>query len=464
MTSSRRKFIASSATAAAGITVSSKILGAPFIAKRRNANDIIRVGFIGVGNRGSQLLTMFRSNKDVEVAAMCDVYAPYRDRDRSKVAQRYLDTGKIPKLGEDLGDCKQYEDFRKLLEQKDIDAVCIATPDHWHAIQTIQAMDAGKDVYCEKPLTIALNEGRAMVNAQKKAGQVCAVGLNRRGASIYQQLVKEVQNDLIGKVTSARALRISNMYPDGIGKLSAESPPKDFNWDMWLGPRAKRDYQYNIAPYYFRWWKEYSSQMGNWGVHYMDVIRWMIGETAPKAITAHGGKYLVKDDRDIPDTMEVIFEFESGAMINFSIHEASAGGGIQGGEVELSGAKGNLVANQNGYTISPARPGQFQTWGKMIEPKEVKLEQKRTFGDLSISENSTGNLIRNFLDCVKSREEPWCPLEEGHRSTSFAHLANIALEVGGRIEWDAENERITNIEKANDLLQYEYRKPWKLDV
>ena len=462
MTTTRRKFIASTATAAAGISVSSKILGAPFIARKRNVNDTIRMGFIGVGNRGSQLLTMFRSNTDVEVAAMCDVYAPYRERDRSKVAQRYLDTGKIPKLGEDLGNYKQYEDFRKLLEQKDIDAVCIATPDHWHAIQTIQALDAGKDVYCEKPLTIALNEGRAMVNAQKRTGQVCGVGLNRRGATIYQQLEKEVKNDLIGKVTSARAMRISNMYPNGIGQLSPEAPPSDFNWDMWLGPRAKRDYQYNIAPYYFRWWKEYSSQMGNWGVHYMDVIRWMIGENAPSAITAHGGIFAVKDDRDIPDTMEVIFEFESGVMINFSIHEASSGGGIPGGEVELSGAKGNLIADQNGYTVTPSKPGQFQTWEKLIEPKEVKLNEGRKFGDLGISENSTGNLIRNFLDCVKSREEPWCPLEEGHRSTSFAHLANIALEVGGRIEWDAKNERITNNEKANDLLHYEYRKPWKL--
>lgn len=462
MNTTRRKFITSSATAAAGISVSSNVLGAPFIAKRRNANDTIRLGFIGVGNRGSQLLTMFRSYDDVEVAALCDLYAPYRERDRSKVAQRYIDSGRIPKMGEDLGNYKKYEDFRELLDQKDIDAVCIATPDHWHAIQAIQAMDAGKDVYCEKPLTITLNEGRAMVNAQKRTGQVCGVGLNRRGATVYQQLAKDVKNDLIGKVTSARAMRISNMYPDGIGQMSPEAPPSDFNWDMWLGPRAKRDYQYNIAPYYFRWWKEYSSQMGNWGVHYMDVIRWMIGEQAPKAVTAHGGKYLVKDDRTIPDTMEVIFEFDSGVMINFSIHEAGSGGGIQGGEVELSGSKGNLIADQNGYSVIPSRPGQFQTWKNLIEPKEVKLPQERKFGDLGISENSSGNLIRNFLDCVKTRKEPWCPLEEGHRSTSFAHLANIALEVGGRIEWDAKNERITNNEKANELLSYEYRKPWTL--
>lgn len=462
MKTSRRQFIASSATAAAGLSVSPKIIGAPFIARNRNVNDTIRMGFIGVGNRGSQLLGWFKDNKDVEVAALCDVYAPYMSRDRSKVSSRYLESGKIPKMGEDLGKYNQYEDFRELLDQKDIDAVCIATPDHWHAVQTIQAFDAGKDVYCEKPLTIVLKEGRAMVDAQKKSGQVCAVGLNRRGSSIYQHLAKEVKNGLIGKVTTARALRISNMYPNGIGKLGAETPPKDFNWDMWLGPRPMRDYQYNIAPYYFRWWKDYSSQMGNWGVHYMDVIRWMVGEQAPSAITANGGKYAVKDDRDIPDTMEVIFEFKSGMMITFAIHEASGGGGISGGEVELNGVKGNLVANQNGYKINPSRRGQFQTWDKLIEPQEKKREDNDAFKYPGISDNSSASLIRNFLDCVKSREEPWCPLEEGHRSTSFAHLANIALEAGGRIEWDAENERITNNEKANKLLSYEYRDPWKL--
>ncbi|MCG8310302.1 MAG: Gfo/Idh/MocA family oxidoreductase [Cytophagales bacterium] len=462
MKATRRKFITSSAAVAAGVSVSGKILGAPFIAKRRNVNDTVRMGFIGVGNRGSQLLEWFRDNKDVEIAALCDVYEPYTSRDRSKVDKRYIEGGKVPKMGEDLGKYRRYEDFRELLDRKDIDAVCIATPDHWHALQTILAFEAGKDVYCEKPLTIVLKEGRAMIEAQKRTGRVCAVGLNRRGSSIYQHLAKQVQNDLIGKVTTARALRISNMYPSGIGKLSSEVPPADFNWDMWLGPRAKRDYQYNIAPYYFRWWKEYSSQMGNWGVHYMDVIRWMVGEQAPSAITAHGGKYAVEDDRNIPDTMEVLFEFDSGLIITFAIHEASGGGGITGGEVELNGAKGNLVADQNGYTVTPSKSGQFQTWEKLVEPQEEKLRGNAKFGDLAIAENSTANLIRNFLDCVKSGEEPLCPLEEGHRSTSFAHLANIALEVGGRIEWDAKNEKITNNENANDLLYYEYRKPWKL--
>jgi predicted dehydrogenase len=460
----RRNFIKQSALTTAGIAVGAQAISAPFKPSVVGANEKIRVGFIGLGNRGTLLLNWFMENPDMEVAALCDVYEPYALRDRSKVANRYLEIGKVPKMDENFGpEVKRYSDYRKLLEQKDIDAVCIATPDHWHALQTIHALEAGKHVYVEKPLTNTIYEGRAMINAQKKHGKVCAVGLNRRGSSIYQHLAKEVQNGVIGKITTAHAQRTSNMYPNGIGLLQPEMPPKDFNWDMWLGPRAARPYQYNIAPYFFRWWKEYSSQMGNWGVHYMDVIRWMLGEQAPVAITATGGKYAVQDDRNIPDTMEVLFEMPSKAIVKFSIHEANGGGGVTGGEVELNGANGNLVASQNGYVISPAKPGQFQTWEQLIEPTKKDLTGSgNEFGDLGSKENSTGNLIRNFLDCIKDGGQPLCSLEDGHRSTSFAHLANISLEMGQRIEWDAANERITNSEKANDYLHYEYRAPWKL--
>ena len=460
---SRRNFITKTTISAAGAALGMQTLASPFSGKILGANEKIRVGFIGVGNRGSQLMHWFMDNPDVEVAALCDAYEPYTHRDRAQVAQRYLDTGKVPGMGEEFGpNVKRFTDFRKLLEQKDIDAVCIATPDHWHAVQTIMALEAGKHVYVEKPLTITIKEGRKMVEAQKKYGKVCAVGLNRRGSTIYQHLAKEVQGDKIGQVTTAHAQRTSNMYPNGIGKLQPEEPPKDFDWDLWLGPRAFRPYQYNIAPYFFRWWKEYSSQMGNWGVHYMDVIRWMMGEQSPIAITAHGGKYAVNDDRNIPDTMEVLFEMPSGGIIKFSIHEANSGGGVHGGEVALHGTKGNLLASQNGYKIVPARSGQFQEWDQLVEPVEKTLEGSAEFGDLAIKENSTANLIRNFLDCIKSGEEPLCPLEEGHRSTSFAHLANISLEMGMRIEWDPVNERITNNEAANNYLHYEYRAPWKL--
>ena len=225
------------------------MFSAPFDKKVLGSNDKIRVGFIGLGNRGSQLLNWFMKNKDVDVAAYCDVYEPYILRDRSIVSKRFLKMGKVPKMNEKLvSSVKQYKDYRTLLSQKDIDAVCIATPDHWHALQTIHAFEAGKHVYVEKPLTITIKEGREMINSQKKYGKVCAVGLNRRGSPIYQKLVNDIQSGLIGKVTTARAQRTSNMYPTGIGILEPEAPPKDFDWNMWLGPRASKRYKYNMAP------------------------------------------------------------------------------------------------------------------------------------------------------------------------------------------------------------------------
>ncbi len=462
---SRRHFLAKSSVLATGLTLGGHALSsAPFNTGRvPGANDRVRVGFIGVGNRGTQLMNWFMENDDVEVAALCDVYQPYADRDINAVSERYKAIGKVPDLSQQFDKkVKRYKDFRKMLEQKDIDAVCIATPDHWHAIQMIAAVDAGKDVYVEKPLAITIKEGREMVNAQKRTGQVVQVGLNRRGSSVYRKLHEEIRNGKIGKVTSGRAMRVSNMAPNGIGKMQPEEPPANFDWDMWLGPRPYRPYQYNIAPYYFRWWSEFSSQMGNWGVHYMDVIRWMTDETAPRYISAHGGKFAVNDDRDIPDTMEVFFEFDSGRIVQFSIHEASGGHGIQGGEIELLGEKGNITASQNGYKVSPSRPGQFQTWKQLLEPEEQNVKSGTAFGDLGIRENTSANLVRNFLDCVKSRETPVCTLEDGHRSTSFAHLANIALAMRQRLEWDAEKEQFVNNPEANKMLHYQYRKPWKL--
>jgi predicted dehydrogenase len=461
--STRREFITKTGIVTAGVALGAQTLTAAGYNRTLGANDKIRMGFIGIGNRGSQLLNLFMNQPDMEVAALCDIYEPYLLRDRSKVDPRYLQDmpGQIPKMGESFPKKPViYDDYRKLLADKSIDAVCIATPDHWHAIQTIDAIKAGKDVYCEKPLTNALVEGRKMVNAWKASDRVVAVGLNRRGNIVFQKLAKDLAAGKIGKISASQAARVSNMYPNGIGKMKPEQPPKDLNWDMWLGPRAFRPYQYNIAPYKFRWWSDYSCQMGNWGVHYMDAIRWLMGETAPIAISSHGGKFVLDHDADIADTMQVTFEFASKKIISFSIFEGSSRVLYPYGELEIRGTKGNLYADERGYRIIPATKGQFQTWDKQMDAEEFSNPNKE-LGDGS-SSDSTSGLIRNFLDCVKNRQVPFCSLEEGHRSTSFSHLANIALKVKQRLEWDAVNERFTNSEKANELLSYEYRKPWKL--
>lgn len=460
----RRAFLKSAAVITAGITTGTNTFAMPTSAQVTGVNNKIRMGFIGIGNRGSELLGLFMQQPDCEIAALCDIYEPYLQRDRSKVDPKWIEiyAEKVPKMTEQFAKKpKLYKDYRKLLEDKSIDAVCIATPDHWHARQTIDAIQAGKDVYCEKPLTNTLVEGRKMIEAQAKSKQVVAVGINRRGNISYQKLVKIVQEGKLGQITVGRSAHCSNLFPNGIGEMKPEQPPKDFDWDMWLGPRAYRPYQYNIAPYMFRWWNDYSSQLGNWGVHHMDALRWLMGETAPRYISAHGGKYVLDHDATIDDIDFVTYEFASGKILSYSIMEGAASNSMfPFGELEIRGTKGVAYASEWGYRMYPSKPGQFQKWDKPFEEESFKNDMK-LLGDASSADSTTG-LIRDFLDCVKSRNTPICPLEEGHRSTSFAHLANIALATKERLEWDAVNERFINSAKANELLGYEYRQPWTL--
>lgn len=424
---------------------------------------VVKIGIIGVGNRGTQLLTAFRANKDCRIVALCDVYAPYTTRDRGEVAEPYRGIAQVPRMGEDLGGCARYRDFRDLLADRDVEAVCIATPDHWHALQTIAALRAGKDVFVEKPLTLTVREGRRMVEVEQESGRIAAVGLNRRASSVYRKCVEMVRGGKLGDVKAAYAAHTSVMFPGGIGRTAAAEPPAGLDWDLWQGPRPLRPYRYNLAPYFFRWWDDYSSQMGNWGVHYMDMIRWMMGQTAPVAVTAVGTRTSVDDDRTIPDTMAVLFEMPNGCIVHFDVNEASAALRAPKREVMLCGTQGTLSVDENGYEVSPTRPGQFQQWGPAFGEESFDFGGNAAFGDLGTREDSTQNLVDDFLRCVRTRERPLCSLEEGHRSTTFAHLANISLRLGKRLEWDAEAEKVTNVPEANGLLQYEYRAPWKLD-
>ena len=404
------------------------------------ANDRVRLGFIGVANRGGQLLDAFGSHKDIEVVALCDVHQPTLQAAHQRLGAK----------------ARTYGDFRKLLDAKDIDAVVIATPDHWHAIQTISACNAGKDVYVEKPLSITVREGRRMVEAARRNQRVVQVGTHMRACALYAELAELIASGKVGKVTVSRAYRLSNMFPRGIGKAKPTAPPKDLDWDMWLGPRPKEPYRETIAPYKFRWWQLYSSQVANWGVHYLDLIRWMTGELAPASVSALGGAFAVDDDRTIPDTKEAVFEFASGRLAVFGQYEASGNPAIKLADIELRGTLGTVYLGYLAgvrYQIEPERGGQFQDRTPRMEPVEVKGKP----GDL------TALHARDFLDCVKSRHRPKADVEIGHRSTTFSLLANIALAARSRLEWDAEREVITNNPAANQLLHYEYRKPWTLE-
>ena len=467
----RRDFIKVGAAAAAA---------APAVVRAAAAVQKVRMGFIGVGNRGTQVLHLFMRQPDVEVTALCDIYDPYLKRDESAFDPKFFEwglKGRLPVFNGKDGKplpleqsvldavkarrCKLYTDYRRLLEDPNVDAVYIATPDHWHAIMTIDAIKAGKDVYCEKPLTATVAEGRAMVNAQKASKQVVCVGLNRRGSAVYRKLKAEIDSGKYGTFRVGRAARISNLFPNGIGKCPPCQPPKGLDWDKWLGPRAFRPYKYTTAPYYFRWHEEFSSQMGNWGVHYMDAMRWMMGEVAPCAITAVGGQYFLDHDADIPDTMEVTYEFPDKKIIHFMIYEGGTSKPIFQRELELQGSDGAIYANERGYDIYPQKGREFNNPKKPLF-EEQHYNYKEAMLDDGSSGSSTSTVIRDFLDRIKDRGTPLCTLEDGHRSTCFAHLANIALHMGQRLEWDPATEKFTNCPKANELLSYTYRDGYKL--
>lgn len=254
------------------------------------ANDRIRLGFIAIGNRGDQVLDAFLAHKDAEVVAVCDIHQPYTDFASKKIG----------------GSPQQFKGYRKLLEMKDVDAVVINTPDHWHALQMIHACQAGKDVYVEKPLSLTVVEGRRMVEAAERHKRVVQVGLQRRSSDFCREAVEFIRSGGIGKVTAVRAFHIQNEWPKGIGKPPDEAPPADFDWEAWLGPAPKVPYNKNRTFYRFRWFYDYSGgQLTNMGVHYLDLIQWALGQDAPAAVTAMGGNFAVEDNRDIPDTLGV---------------------------------------------------------------------------------------------------------------------------------------------------------------
>jgi predicted dehydrogenase len=445
-TLSRRHFTQSLTLAGAALAFSpGRVLG---------ANDRIRLGFIGLGNRGDQVLDAFLEHPDAQVIAVCDLYQPYLDFASKKIG----------------GQPKQFKDYRKLLEMKELDAVAICTPDHWHALQTIEACAAGKDVYVEKPLSLCVAEGRKMVEAVRRSNRVSQVGIHRRSVAFCREAAEYVRSGALGKITVARAFHIQNEWPKGIGHPPDEDPPADFDWNAWLGPAPKVPYNKNRTFYRFRWFFDYSGgQVTNFGVHYMDFIHWALGADAPLAVTAMGGKLALEDNREIPDTLEVLWQYPGGTLVTFSQFNASAApAGLRNGEIEFRGTQGTLFLQANGYEVVPdaITPNEFPARSPINRAGDRgwRAGEKPMLQARKVTRENSANTAphaRNFLDCVKSRQKCHCDIETGHRSTSTTLLANVAYKTKAYLEWDAQAERFTNHPDANKFLSYPYRAPYQ---
>src|SRR5436309_10489118 len=295
MSVTRRSFLGAM-TAAAG----RRVLG---------ANDRVQVGFIGYGLIGAQHVYDFKNQHDVDLAALCDVYEP--------------------RLQEGLAACgpraKGCRDFRRLLDDRDIQAVVISTPDHWHALMTLMACAAGKDVYVEKPLTLFVEEGRWMVRAARHYGRVVEVGTQQRSGTHYRDAVELLRGGHIGKVHSARMGFFRNVMP-GFGSPPHSDPPPGLDYNLWLGPAPLVPYNKNRSLYHFRWFWDYSGgQMTNLGAHEIDVVQWFLNSKGPTSVSSIGGRWSLRDDGETPDTQDAIFLYDPKESLQVSLREAGVG-------------------------------------------------------------------------------------------------------------------------------------------
>lgn len=445
----RRNFLKKSASLAAVAGGGSLPSTAASSARVLGANDRIRVGLIGCGGMGRGDLSGFLRTGEVDCVALCDVDNAQIDKTQQKVVER---VGQRAEL--------LTQDFRRVIDRNDVDAVIVATPDHWHAIPTIMACKSGKDVYVEKPLALTVPEGRVMVDVALREKRVVQMGTQQRSAEHYADAVEYVQSGKLGQVRLVRTW----VYLD----WKAETPvrpdaavPEGVDYDMWLGPAPKRPFNENRFHFTFRWFWDYSGGlMTDWGAHMIDIANWAMGIKAPTSAVSIGGKFgYPNDGAETPDTQQVLWQYPNFSMI--WEHALGVGRGPEAREhgVQFHGNDGVLVIDRSGWEVYP-------------ETDQLDFKKYKTFKSTGLPRQQVRtskldyhfNHIENFLECMRTREKPRSDIETGHDSMIACHLGNLAFRLGRRVDWDIEKERPINDADADRLLQRAYRKPWRLEV
>lgn len=392
--------------------------------------------FIGTGRMGLTNINNAKKQENLAVAAVCDVYQP-----------------NLEKGAKAAGDgVKTVRDFREILADKSIDVVCISTPDHWHAYQTVEACKAGKDVYVEKPIGVTIEEGQKMVAAARKYKRVVQAGTMQRSAVHFQKAVEVVKSGVLGDITFVRTWNAGLQKADGIGNPPDGDPPSELDWEMWLGPAPKRPYNANrfgVDPKafsHFRWFWDYAGgMMTDWGIHWLDIVQMAFNETMPNVCTAAGGKFRLKDNRETPDTIQVTYEYPGflATYENRTGHSQMIHG--SGGGILFQGSEATMFLDRSRYAIIPER-------NSTVQALEVKAE-----------DSGNARHWANFLECVRTREKPISDIEICHKSTSTCHLGNISLRSKLRVDYDPVREFIAQPE-ARKYFSREARKPWTLKV
>jgi predicted dehydrogenase len=433
-------------------------LGAASYSRILGANDRIGVGFIGFGLIGKQHVGDIKKFTDVDIVGICDTYKP-------RVAEGLAYAGNP--------NAKGYSDFRKMYENKDIQGVVVATPDHWHCLLTAMACAAGKDVYVEKPMTVFIDEGKWMVQAARKYNRVVTVGTQRRQGKGVAAAKKVLESGVLGKIHSVRMSAFRNIYP-GFGKTPVENPPADLDYDMWLGPAPKKPYQAHRALYHFRWFWDYSGgQMTNLGAHIIDQVLWLMNVKGPSLVMSTGGRYALEDDGETPDVQDASWVYP-GFTMNCAVREANASRGDPG-QVYI-GTKGSMVV-AGGYTVTseskidpvndiprflghpiggPVYTNTPRTpW---IQDTKGGVDSDARYG--TGGEDTMSMNERDWLDCMRTRKRPLCDVEDGSRVATACNLANNSLKLKRAIQWDPVKEVVIGDKEAQAMCVRPYRAPW----
>jgi predicted dehydrogenase len=430
----RRTFLKTSG--AAGLTAA-----APFVSRAWGSsgpNDAINVAVIGVRSRGAAHYKQFAKMPNVNVVTLCDV-------DERLFAKALKDLGAEKKI-------KTETDLRRVLDDQNVHAVAIATPDHWHALATIWACQAGKDVYVEKPASHTIWEGRQMVKAARKYNRVVAVGLQSRSNPAIQAAIKFLHEGGLGEIHTARALCFKPR--DTIGRKPDSPCPPGVNYDLWLGPARQRAFNENHFHYNWHWFWEYGcADIGNQGPHQMDIARWALNKhDYPQTIKSVGGRFAFDDDQETPNTQTATFEYADGKLLEFGVRGlyTNAEGGITVGNL-FYGTKGWMQLDDDGWKTF---------FGRKQEPGPSMAV--RGANPMNLSGSGDGGHFENFIQAVRARDAKLlnCDIEEGHRSTALCHLANISYRVRREVRFDGQAERFIGDKDADGLLTRNYRKPF----
>lgn len=412
----------------------SSVSRAPSVPGSVSPNEKVQVALIGCGGMGRGDLATFFTNPEVDCPIICDV-------DDAQLAKT------IKLVEEHRGHQPDaVKDFRRVIDRNDVDVCLVATPDHWHALPTVYACQAGKDVYVEKPLAKSIEEGRAMVEAARQHRRVVQMGTQWRSGDHYREAVEFVQSGRLGTIRLVRAWAYLD-WVGGIGSPPDSNPPDGVDYDMWLGPAPKRPFNPNRFHFNFRWFWDYAGGlMTDWGVHLLNVCLWAMGYQYPLRASSLGGKRVVADNTETPDTQVTIYKFPTYDLI-FE-HQTAGGIGPLGRPHGMAfwGSEAALVLDANG-------------WEVISEPKKQTIEALKKPGQ----GDGRPAHVRNFLDCLKSRQQPVQNPDVGHLVSTVAHLGNIAFLTGTEVVWDAATQRVSGNRQANRLVRSPYRKPWHLD-